>query len=425
MVFQEFGLTDILSMIGSVADTVANTIDDTYYTADTHTRNRNADEYSYSSSAKAASSLIGVFPVLCSSNVSKDTAALLTKVIERKACVGFQLLFAASNLSNSKSGIEYFRKYHQNISVENATLDDYIDIMDNSDTSKKVIITTEEANAMLRSLKESYTQFYDDDYNPISLNEYKVEESASGYKVTIDVAKQVLMREASPSSGSPDKLMAELKDFDAKKINEAVPSLLVIRFTNSETNTVTSFVIGVKAKLIPTDYMEILTKIYTKNKDGRGLVNFIRMTSGEMKFVRDYLLAIDQSRDAILSMQKRGSKEHIWKILENRANKSKWLLSRNKNNSASAITTVVITNEDADLLYKEENIDIRKLDNAKAFMRAYNLFGFVIVNETSEEAMFLYDEQDPYFESIAFTNLERETSDGQYKKIVNLMSKMR
>lgn len=402
-------------------------IDSIYNGAD-KIANSKPGNYSYSSSAKAASNLIAVFPVLCSSNVKPSTASLMTKTIERKGCVSLQLAITSVNINSVESGIEYFRQFHQNIKG-GGTVNDYENMINNYLKNESVTfnLTTAQTDEFVQMLKELYVEKYESNYNNLSLNDYIVDESFGGYTVTVNRYKELnILKEASPrgTTVSGGKT-PELKDSDAKKANEAVPSLMIISFFNKEAKTNTEFIIGVKAKLIPTDYMEILGKVYTKNKDGKGLVNLIRATTGEINVITDYLLAIDKSRDDILAMRKKGSKESIWKTLENRAVKSKWLLRQGKVNYASSITTVVITSEDADYLYKEENIDVYNVQEAKKFMQAYNLFGFIVVNEAEESASFMYDEEEPYFEKLSYTMLERESSDGQYKKIVNLISKMR
>lgn len=389
--------------------------------------------YSYSSSAKAASNLIAVFPVLCSSNVKPETAALITKTIERKGCVSLQLAITSSSINNAETGIEYLRQFHQNIN--GGTLNDYEAMMANylrgkANESASFELTKSQTDEFVRMLKELYVEKYPNgDYNHLSLNDYAVQESAYGYTISVDRYKERVIQEAADKDIKKkvqrSTNIPELKESDAKKYNEAVPSLMTVRFFNKESSVTTEFVIGIKAKMVPTNYMEILGKIYTKNKDGRGLVNLIRATTGEINVITDLLLAIDKSRDDILAMKKKGSNEPMWKTLENRAEKSKWLIRQGKINYASSITTVVITSEDADYLYKEENIDIYQVSEAKNFMQAYNLFGFCIVNEAEESASFMYDEADPFFEKVSYTMLERESSDGQYKKIVNLISKMR
>lgn len=390
--------------------------------------------YSYSSIAKAASDLVAVFPILCSSNVSRDTASLITKAIEQQGCIAMQLVLSAINLSSAADGFEYLKKFHQNLKTGNATLDDLGIAIGRLGMSSPVYrnesvsdiqLTIEQTNRLVQIMKESFTQYYEDDYNHESLSDFCVNEAADGYYVSVSQLPKERYKFIREDGNESNKMLSQLKNSDAKKINESVPSLLIVRFTTAGDHpVVTEYVVGVKAKLIATDYMEILNKIYTNNRDGQGLANLIRFTSGELRFVRDVLFGVDKARDEILSI-KRGSKEQIWKTLQYRAQKSKYMLSKGMNNDASAITTVVITSEDADYLFKEENVNIKDPKVAKRFMESYNLFGLVIVNDAEEVAMIKYDNGEQYFEKLAYEMLERDTGDGQFKKIVNLMSTMR
>ena len=56
-------------------------------------------------------------------------------------------------------------------------------------------------------------------------------------------------------------------------------------------------------------------------------------------------------------------------------------------------------------------------------MEAYNLIALVIADEQAEIAKFLYDGDD-YYQMMTFGSLERETGDGSYKKVINLISKI-
>jgi hypothetical protein len=58
-------------------------------------------------------------------------------------------------------------------------------------------------------------------------------------------------------------------------------------------------------------------------------------------------------------------------------------------------------------------------------MESYNLMCFVIVDEVNEYAKFLFDTGEDSFETLSFSSLERESSDSTYKKVVNLMTKMK
>ena len=93
-------------------------------------------------------------------------------------------------------------------------------------------------------------------------------------------------------------------------------------------------------------------------------------------------------------------------------------------NDATAITTVCITQDEAEFLKKTEYIDIENSKTIRPIMDAYNMMGFVIADESLEVCKFMFDTGDDQWEMLTFNNLEKEQKDNT-KKIINLMSKMR
>ena len=49
---------------------------------------------------------------------------------------------------------------------------------------------------------------------------------------------------------------------------------------------------------------------------------------------------------------------------------------------------------------------------------------FVIIDESSESAKFIFDTGDDIYETIPFSQLEREQKDGMSRKVINLIAKM-
>jgi hypothetical protein len=92
-------------------------------------------------------------------------------------------------------------------------------------------------------------------------------------------------------------------------------------------------------------------------------------------------------------------------------------------NSSAAISTLVITQVEADAVKDDYNIDMNNPNVAAAFMDAYNLMALVIVDEQFEVAHFIYD-GDSYFEDLSFSALQKE-NDKSYKQVINLLNKTR
>jgi hypothetical protein len=216
-------------------------------------------------------------------------------------------------------------------------------------------------------------------------------------------------------------------DTDAKKANELQPSLMLVNYTYKNDQGYycpAQFVCGVKCRLVPVDPMDISDRILVKHQDKNVLFNFIRATTGETAFVKDFLFAIDKAKIDAMSQSRTGSSNKMWKVLERRANLSKYRQYFSKTNDCAMITTLGVSKELAEYIKKENGIDLEKPKVAAQIMEGYNLMGFVIIDEATEVDRFLWDNGERYYETITFNNLEREQSGGEYKKALNLMQKM-
>ena len=218
-----------------------------------------------------------------------------------------------------------------------------------------------------------------------------------------------------------------LQNQDVKKMNNAVPTLLKVKFYSRDnvgsTAVETSFLIGVKGVVIGCNADEILRRIVNDNSDGKFFFNFMRAFTGETRFIRDFLLALDTIDDDIRALKKKGSHGDIWKTLQNRSFAAKNALRNGAVNPAAAVTTVVISQDDAESLYKEENIDITKPSIARRFMTSYNLFGFAIVDDNNESLKVMFDDGNKYFEEISYKLLERESKNDDFVKAITLLAK--
>lgn len=224
-----------------------------------------------------------------------------------------------------------------------------------------------------------------------------------------------------------DMFKKQLLDTDVKKVNELVPSMLVANYAinTAKDNTITSSaIVGIKARLIALDSFQILDKLALKNKDKSGLVKFIRSTTGEIKFMKDFVLAIDKAKIDAINKSKRGSANPMWRVLERRAAVNNLRKALGQKNDASPITTLVVTQEEVDYLKKMSDMELDNVNTANYIMNAFNLMGICIVDETMETAKFLFDGEFNQFDTYAFTSLQKENGDsGMYKKVINLMAK--
>lgn len=217
-------------------------------------------------------------------------------------------------------------------------------------------------------------------------------------------------------------------DVEYKKANEMMPTMMVINFIQkgedgSDTFTNTA-IIGVKAKVYPVSSIDICNRLSSKIEDRNFLTNFVRATTNEIGFFRDFLFAIDKAKIDALSYGKKSSSNKLWKVLERRSLKSRFRRSLKMYNDATAISTLLISDNDAEYMKKNMNKDLYSVSLVRKILDSYNFMCFAIMNESTEVLNYIYDTGDDNFERLTFNNLEREASDNQYKKMVNLLTKV-
>ena len=499
-----------------------------------------------SSIMKASKDLVMSFPVLCSDTLQPETAAMITKAIERNCVTQLQMIFSASYLKGA-NGFDIINQWHKNMD-DSIGLDDYISMIDsisytvdnngkinshdlykkasgskpaqNIDAFLKAVgEMTQISEAMCKAVRENNKYFPESSFSENGIGAFQIKETYNGFDVVFspiheingqvfnhytqswmpkedfdaDMAQrrfehdqkaewnrtQDRQNQAATNSAKNkrdedyrrekdeyerqqadetkayraqrDKIMDDreaqkaaslalrdeaelftrrLMDNDVKKCNELVPSMIIIRFNVAGTETGGSaaieqqFVAGIKARLIPCASEEIIDrlKVVLMNKVSR--VNWVRATTGEISFMKDFIMGIEQAKIDAKRNSSLSKTSPIWRTLQHRSAKSTMnRLRRNKANDAGAITTLVLNATEVNALKKAYNIDLYNISTVQEVMENYNFMGVVIVDEDMEVARFLFDGE-KYFQDISFTSLERETGDGSYKKVVNLISKI-
>lgn len=400
---------------------------------------RSKSPMSSTSIAKASSNLNLVFPVICSRGISIENASMISKAIERNAVTMLQRLFASWQIAdkNVSSVEEYIRQFHHNISSKTASLDDLFELSDRVDNLKENTVALQAIKSDLRNL---------DYYLPSSINEssllrYAIKEGAAiennvGDKKDentsnkVGDAAKIRDKENSYLKNSAEYFSKQVADSDFKKANELMPTTMTVNFKVKTDNGNDAFdyqngVIGVKAKLYPIGSEDIVKHIVDKNTDRNWLTNFFRATTREISFMKDFVLALDKAKiDALSLSTRKSTSDKMWKVLERRATVARIKKALRQNNSAAAITTLCVSQEEVEYLRKNHNVDLEKIATVLGLFDSLNLMAICIVDESLEVAKFIYDEQEPMWETISFTHLERESSDNTYKRVVNLMTKV-
>lgn len=420
----------------------------------------------WKSIAQASSNLTLVFPVLTTRSIEIENATMISKAIERKAVTMLQMLFSAINISDSTDLFDYIKRFHTNINFNDGAIgiDDFIEVMDtigndsasaSTNESSFIEITDREIYEAAMADLKNLSFFLPDNISENSVNDFKIHSTPYGSNIVlekkIDFSRfDMLKREKEAEAqrmrdeekynrdlsmdnstlrkGKTDFLKNQILDSDIKKANELIPTMMVVNFHSISTGTPIKFdqgVIGVKAKLYPIDSMDIINRIRIKNEDHNGFTKFIKASTREISFWKDLVFAVDQAKIDAIANTKRGSTSKMWKVLERRALRSKIRRTMgSKANDGAAISTLVVSQEEVEYLKKNDNLNIENPKIIRAIMESYNFMGICIVDEANEVAKFLFDTGNDDYETLSFRNLERESSDGSYKKVINLMTKL-
>lgn len=435
----------------------------------------------YSSSlTKATKSLIMEFPVLVSKANHIESAGIVAKAYEAKFVTLLQLAFAANNITNSKEAITYIRNFHTNLK-DSMTVDEFIDVMDSfvdesatmtADTYAKYKAVTDDMRRLGRC--------FDEDIVESALNDYKIMNNYGSLKVVKEAPMypyQTMQNDFDPHKekndtddrddkddinrikntadiqdkinrtkqaerdynlkkqknvvdtmkASHDMIVNNIVSSDLKKANELTPTMLVINFIyrdeNSEVTEHMQTVIGVKAKLYEVEPSDVINKLITKNADNNLLLKLVKVSTKQISFVRDFLLAIDDAKLYALSRSRRGSTNKLFKVLERRAIGGKIRRNLKLKDYYKAISSLVISQEEAEELLKN-NVDVNNVNVIRPIMEQLNLISFAIIDESSESVRFLFDTGDDVYETIPLSKLEKEQKDGMSKKVINLLAKM-
>ena len=381
--------------------------------------------------ASAAKGLTAVFPVIVTEATPIDQAVMISKAVERKAVAMLQMLFAANQITNARNAYDYLNKFHNNIDDSldwsTANIDDVInasndldDILENSNIKNIIEINIKRGiEAIQEDIKMNCNYYLSENINPKSVNNYIVRNVLNDIQVIEEASFSEEPKHRVPSNLKAyyDTLNKSVLKSDIEKANEAVPSLMIINFRIKSkytlTPTINTAVIGVKAMIHYVSSEDMINKVMLKNSDKNGLFNFIRATTREISFFKDFLFAVDRAKVDALSKTGKGSSSNIWKLLELRANEAKRKKSLlSKDASCSAIATIVVTKAEVELIKKYHRIDISKAGTLKSIMRGYSIMCAAIIDDAVEKVDFLWDDGSQGFETYSFSSLEREESSG-------------
>lgn len=204
-----------------------------------------------------------------------------------------------------------------------------------------------------------------------------------------------------------------LKDNDVRKANELVPTTMQVRYRilnkEDEDQGTVDFIAGVKTTIHPVPSDEIVSNLLDAAKNKNGIFNFIRWTTGEIGFFKDFLFNISSIKNDVVSRSHGAS--NWWIALKRRRALSKMKANMFLSKRLLPNASIVVSAEEVEFMKANYGIDLMKESFAYKIMKEYFLLSLVVVDNSTQIAHFLFDGQQS-FQSVPFTGLERDNHSG-------------
>lgn len=236
-------------------------------------------------------------------------------------------------------------------------------------------------------------------------------------KANIDVADYKLRSRELPTQ--------MLKDNDVKKANELIATTMHVRLhmlnKNNDPIGVRDFVLGIKGNMHPIKSEEMITNVSNACKNTDTVFNFLRWTTGEISFFKDFYLNINDMKKDVYNESQGASR--WWIALKNRRSLGKMSNSAFVKNKILPNATIVLSTEEAEIIKSVYGFDIMKPYFTSKIMKEYYLLGFVVVDNSAQIAHFMFD-GDADFQSVSFSGMEKENTRDERKfkemlKVIN------
>ena len=421
------------------------------------------------------------FPVIVSNALSIEDASLVSKALERQFA-SFTLTLMTMNpylytMGGRATAANYINKFHQNVDtrtdvtdIHNAIsnmmteaakkldIDDYEVLEEVSERIMyKVYEGVNHSGFNANNIRYSYSiedvtessvlndyanrsVIYEDTYHSgsqnvgtqdirvgdvdVNINARDMDTGRLGREMGRELGRA--MRTGGGSGGDKRQFNHMAVSSDYKKANELVPTMLHMRIYPIDSTTKTElpaidFVMGIKCTMHPVSSEEVVINIARGIKNENTFFNFIRWTTGEISFFKDFVLSLNELKiDAINT----GSKSSRWWTMLKRRKNSAKIKNALTSNRLLPNATIVITQEEADMLKTQYGYNLETTSIAYKLMDNYFLISFVIVDPALQRVKFLFDGKNE-FEIMTFANLARENSvdDKKFKEMVNMLGR--
>lgn len=399
------------------------------------------------------------FAVLITRSLDIDTAQMISKALERNFSSFAQIVFSMNPVLHTDKGIsgaDFIKQFHQNSGTKPNTmeltktlmdvfegydeikLNENVEILSMTYKSTTASIYASHKEQMIDLMDYVRTDILNNKYKPNVIEYRPIRESGDDDKNFNREVKQAelgLKQEANDLKRSEleykkykdgldrnDKMdnvilnQNMLRDNDVKKANELIPTTLHVRIkllsSTGDSAGFLDFMVGIKSMMHPINTEEMINNLVGACQNNDKVFNFIRWTTGEISFFKDFLFNIKEIKGDIFNRSMGSSS--WWIALKRRKAMAKIKDTLFMKNKMLPNATIVTSIEEVEKIKSEFGFDLMNMSFVQRIMSTFYLLGFVVVDNSSQIAHFLFDGQES-FESVSFSGLEKENSRDEKK----------
>jgi hypothetical protein len=157
-------------------------------------------------------------------------------------------------------------------------------------------------------------------------------------------------------------------------------------------------------------------------KHNSKIFNFIKWTTGETTFFKDFLFNLTEIKDDVMNRSSGASS--WWISLKRRkamATVKQFLFLPN---NILPNATIVLSMEEVNYIKAEYGYDLLSPHFVDSIMKTYFLLGFVVVDNSTQVVHILFDGQTT-FQSYTFTGLQKEANSKEdFKQMLKLVNRL-
>ena len=169
--------------------------------------------------------------------------------------------------------------------------------------------------------------------------------------------------------------------------------------------------------------LDLVTGLGTSLQRDSLTLQFFRMATGEIDFVRDFILNLGHVRARATGQLTAGSRklEALRRQAEWNEARRSWLVKAVAQRGFTPPTaTVAVTADEVALIRSLYRVDFSSPSVASQFMRSHNLMGFMIVDE-AVGLVRVYEDGDGDFDRVPLSELDKQGKETSVKDILKII----